>query len=175
MKKLLIVVFVAAYCSCNTNQKTTATDPDPHTDTLVGLPYAAQYSSNFTIGSQANVLTVLNGYKAWEAGDINPLKNSLGDSMTAVFDDGTTLSASKDSVASFLTTVRDSIASIRINPDGWVSLHSVDKNEDWVAVWLKENIVLKNGKKDSAYYEEDWKLDKNGRIVFVESQKRMLR
>jgi len=174
MKKLLIVVFVAVCFSCNTNQKTTTTDPEPLTDTLVGLPFAAQYSSNFTIGGQANVLTVLNGYKAWQTGDINAFKNTLGDSMTAVFDDGTTFSAGKDSVASFLTKIRNSISSIQLNPDGWVSLHSVDKNEDWVAVWLKENVVLKNGKKDSAYYEEDWKLDKNGKIVFVESQKRML-
>ena len=175
MKKLFIIVSVAAYFSCNTNQKTIATDPDPHIDTLVGLPYAAQYSSNFTIGSQASVLTVLKGYKAWETGDINAFKSTLGDSMTAVFDDGTTISGSRDSITSFLQKAREGISSIRINPDGWVSLHSVDKNEDWVAVWLRENVVLKSGKKDSAYYEEDWRLDKNGKIVFVESQRRMLK
>ncbi|HEY2728053.1 MAG TPA: hypothetical protein VGI61_12830 [Parafilimonas sp.] len=117
MKKLHYILFVASIFGCSNNPSSSVIQP---ADTLIGLPYNAQYSSDFTIGSQANVLTVLNGYKAWETGDINALKNTLGDSMTAVFDDGTLFSAGRDSAASFLQNARNAISSIQIIPtDGF--------------------------------------------------------
>ena len=141
----------------------------------VSFPYTAEYSSKFSIGKDSNSLMVLNNYKAWESGDMNALKNTLGDSINLYFPDGSKFSGTRDSAMTLASMYRDSLSKVEIKVDVWIPLHSEDKNEDWVCVWYKETDTHKNGKVDSAYYEDDNMLDKNGKIVFSASHKQVLK
>jgi hypothetical protein len=141
----------------------------------VALPYTAGYSSKFSIGKDSNVLMVLNNYKAWEDGDMNALKSTLADSVSLYLSDGFKFIGTRDSAMTLASAFRDSLSKVELNIEAWVPLHSEDKNEDWVSVWYKETDTYKNGKVDSAYYQDDNMLDKNGKIVFSASHKQMLK
>jgi hypothetical protein len=81
-----------------------------------------------------------------------------------VFSDGTRLSGTRDSVLNFVKKVRATIGSITSDLTAWMPLRSTDKNEDWVAVWFTEHRVSPAGKKDSSYYQETWRLNKDGKV-----------
>jgi hypothetical protein len=132
------------------------------------MPYVADYSSNFTPGKQADVLTVLNNYKGWETGDMKLLRSTLWDSLSINFPDGTRMSGTSDSLTKIAASYRDSISKVVFTFYAWTPLHSVDKNEDWVCVWYKEADYYKSGKVDSTIYEDD-NLMRNGKIAFTDS------
>jgi len=173
MKKLLFILVVSMiYAACN--GKTALTNANNATASSLAMPYAANYSSKFSIGSDSNSLAVLNNYKAWETGDMETFKNTIGDSVTLYFPDGSKFIGSRDSVMYYASKYRDSLSKVEIKMDGWIPLHSDDKNANWVSVWYTEIDTHKNGKVDSAYYQDDNKIDKNRKIVFSSSKKRVL-
>jgi hypothetical protein len=49
-----------------------------------------------------------------------------------------------------------------------LSLHSPDKNEDWVLTWSLNRWTSKDGKTDSSYSNDNWQL-KNGKIAYMTS------
>jgi hypothetical protein len=141
----------------------------------VSFPYSAAYSSRFSIGKDSSALAVLNNYKAWETGDMNAFMNTLGDSLSLYFSNGYKFRGTRDSVMYYASKFRDSLSKVEIKMDAWVPLHTEDRNEDWVSVWCTEIDTYKTGKVDSAYYQDDNMLDKNGKIVFSDLHKRVLK
>jgi len=173
MKKLIFILVVSIiYAACTGT--TTATNESAQSKAAVSFPFTPAYSSNFSIGNDSDALVVLNSYKAWESGDMEALKNTLADSFYLDFPDGGKFMGTRDSAAKVAAQFRDSLSKVELRVDGWVPLHSNDKNEDWVSVWYKEIGTYKNGKIDSAYFQED-NLVKNGKIVFVGSHKQVLK
>jgi hypothetical protein len=173
MKKFLFILLVSIlYVSCSSNQSSTATTTDsivaPAKEAPLTMPYKASYSSDISVGNQSNALTVLNSYKAWETGDMVAFANTLSDSVDVNFSDGSKFTGTKDSMMKMASKYRDSIASVKIDMDVWLPVHSNDKNEDAVLVWYKEIDTYKSGKIDSIYYN-DINGIKDGKIDFVES------
>jgi len=173
MKKLLFILVVSIIYSACTN-RTAGVNETAKTDS-VSFPYTPNYSSKFSIGNDSNSLAVLNSYKAWETGDMDALKNTVGDSISYYFPNGEKFKGTKDSMMYYASKFRDSLSKVEIKMDGWIPLHSEDKNEDWVSVWYTEIDTYKTGKVDSGYYQEDNMLDKNRKIVFVSSKKQVLK
>ena len=172
MKKLsaifLIPIFLIA-CSGGSTESTATSAKDSATAApSVPLPYTAVYSSNFVPGKPADVLTVLNNYKAWQDNDMATLRATSGDSVTMIFSSGFVLSTTGDSAIKEAKKFRDSLSKVDLTFYAWTSNHSVDKNEEWVNVWYKEIDTYKTGKIDSAYYEDDNRL-KDGKIVWTSS------
>lgn len=178
MKKLSVIFLIPIIliaCTSSTSDTTATAAKDSVTAVpILPLPYTATYSSNFVPGKQADVLTVLNNYKAWQDNDMAALKATIGDSITLIFSNGSVLSASSDSAIRIAKKVRDSIAKIDMAFYAWTSNHSVDKNEDWVNVWYKETDTYKSGKVDSTIYEDD-NLLKGGKIVWASSHEQKLK
>ncbi len=175
MKKLLFFLIVSIIYSACTNRTAGIHEIAKADSSSVSFPYTADYSSKFSIGSDSNALAVLNNYKAWETGDMETFKNTIGDSVTLYFPDGSKFIGSRDSVMYYASKYRDSLSKVEIKMDGWIPLHSDDKNENWVSVWYTEIDTHKNGKVDSAYYQDDNKIDKNRKIVFSSSKKQVLK
>jgi len=172
MKKLsaifLIPVFLIACTGSNTESTATAAKDSVTAAPSVPLPYTAVYSSNFVAGKPADVLTVLNNYKAWQDNDMPALRATIGDSITLIFSNGGGFSATGDSAIKEAKKYRDSLSKVDLTFYAWTSNHSVDKNEEWVNVWYKEVDTHKSGKVDSAFYEDDNRL-KDGKIVWASS------
>jgi len=174
MKNLFLFLFVTLlYAACTGT--TSTTDSGNTTGSAMALPYTAGYSSSFSIGSDSTVVNVLNNYKAWENGDMEAFKNTLADSVGASFSNGFKFQATRDSAMKLASLFRDSLSKVEIKMDAWLPLHAKDKNEDWVSVWYTEIDTYKTGKVDSGYYQDDNRIDKNGKIAFTDSQKRILK
>jgi hypothetical protein len=174
MKKLFFLFLLPlCYASC-TNNSTAPSTTAPVDTTVITMPYTATYSSNFAVGKQSDVLTVLNSYKSWENGDMNDLKATIGDSLLFIFPSGYTFNNTRDSFMTFASKFRDSLSKVQISMTAWTSNHSIDKNEDWVNVWYKETDTYKTGKVDSMYFEDANRL-KDGKIVFITSHQQKLK
>jgi len=173
MKKLLFIIIISMiYVACSSNPSPGTSSGDSAiaktAEPAITMPYNASYSSDISIGKQSNALTVLNSYKAWETGDMAAFANTLADSVSFNFSDGSKFAGTKDSLMKMASKYRDSIASIKIDMDVWIPVHSNDKNEDAVLVWYKEIDTYKGGKIDSSYYN-DINGIKEGKINFIES------
>ncbi|HEY4966751.1 MAG TPA: hypothetical protein VII28_10145 [Puia sp.] len=173
MRKFLYALFVPLiFLACKDSSTPPAAAPAAGNDSAVAavitMPYVAAYSSNFVPGKQADVLTVLNNYKAWETNDMKALRATTWDSITIDFPDGSRMSGTSDSLVKMAAKFRDSLSKVVLTFDAWVSNHSVDKNQDWVNVWYKEIDYRKSGKVDSMYYEDD-NLLRDGKIVYTSS------
>ncbi len=59
---------------------------------------------------------------------------------------------------------RGGMASAKSTIDAWVPLKSVDKNEDWVAIWGSEVDTWADGKVENRQIHEVWKINKDGKI-----------
>jgi len=173
MRKIFMLAMLATLAGCTSDKsdatKTESMNSDSAksenriTDTLT-YPYTPQYSNKFAIGDANNSLIVLQLYQDWDNNTIENSKNRFADSVIMVFSDGTRLSGTRDSVLNFVKKVRSTIGSITSDLTAWMPLRSTDKNEDWVAVWFTEHRVSPAGKKDSSFYQETWRLNKDGKV-----------
>ncbi|MEO8412008.1 MAG: hypothetical protein ABI472_00045 [Ginsengibacter sp.] len=174
MKK--IIFFSLALClyliACDSKKEdTTATT----TASTVSLPYTASYSTEFNNNvSDSDLLTVLNSYKAWENGDMKALRATLDDSSYVDGADGFKFRGLTDSLMTEWTKHRDSISSVKITMDVWLKSHAVKDGANFINVWYKEIDTYKNGKVDSANFEDDNGM-KNGKIIWYSSHRQTLK
>lgn len=175
MKKLIFTGFVLSCCvmACN-NKSESKMESSGGDSSSIALPYEASYATHFTNDvPDTSLLLVLNSYKAWENGDINAMRSTMGDSMYVHGSDGFKFEGHTDSLMNAWLKARDSLSSVVITMDVWLKNHSVKDSMDYINVWYKEIDTYKTGKVDSAYYEDDNGL-KNGKIIWYSSHKQKL-
>jgi Beta-lactamase class D len=169
----MIICFLAlsaVLVACNDKKEETKTASGSKVD----MPYKANYATEFTNDiSDSMLLLTLNSYKYWETGDMNALRSTMGDSVSVQGADGFRYNGLTDSLMPKWKAVRDSISSVAITIDVWLKNHSVKDSMDYINVWYKEIDTYKNGKVDSANYEDDNGL-KNGKIAWFSSHRQEL-
>ncbi len=171
MRKILILASLAALAACTSNKTDeakedsmkSASSDSSRRDTLA-YPYTPQYSSKFEIGDPNNSMNVLKLYKDWDNNTLENSKNTFADSVLMVFSDGTVLSGTRDSVFNVVRKMRAAMGSITSDLVAWTPLKSTDKNEDWVSIWNTEHRTAPNGKMDSSFYQETWRLTRDGKV-----------
>jgi hypothetical protein len=172
MKKIIFALFTlsVAFIACNSKDTKTSS-----TASSIKLPYEANYTTDFTNDvSDSDLLTVLNSYKYWEAGDLKGLRSTLGDSMYVNGNDGFEFKGLSDTLMKTWQTFRDSLSSVKISMDVWLKNHSVKDSADYVNVWYKEIDTYKIGKVDSANYEDVNRV-KNGKLYWFSQYKQKIK
>ncbi len=175
MKKYILLFVVTCFyvVACNPKSENKTTASATATSSVV-LPYTASYSTDFNNNvSDSELLTVLNSYKAWENGDMKALRATMNDSAYINSADGFQFKGLTDSLMNVWTKVRDSLSSVKITMDVWLKNHSVKDSSNYINVWYKEIDTYKNGKVDSANYEDDNGL-KDGKIIWFSQHKQKL-
>lgn len=132
------------------------------------MPYTASYSSNFSIGKSANAKMILQLYKDFEKADWS--KDSwFADTLFVILPDGNTLRGKEAALAEFRKE-REGLNSAEFTFDAIIPLKSVDRNENWVALWGS----LKGSPKDSGEsamllndFQSIWRINKDGKINFI--------
>lgn len=161
MKKTLFALFALAIISaCDNEKKDDKKDADKKETTTTGgnitYPYKADYS-DFKMGDPNHSKLVLDFLKMWEDNKLADMKNLLTDSVTAFFNDGNMFMGTKDSLIKTGQMFRDNFSAIKTRVDAFVSVHSNDKNEDYVLIWATDLLTDKAGKTDSlvnhAYFQ----------------------
>jgi hypothetical protein len=51
--------------------------------------------------------------------------------------------------------------------DAWVPLKSVDRNENWVALWGTETDTAPDGTMNKTDLQEIWRINKDGKVDFM--------
>lgn len=131
----------------------------------ISYPYTANYSSNFRIGDPENAKMIL---ELWKDYDDNTFGNHdyLADTAVMFFADGT-MARGKDSLLMGVKQYRGSLSNVTSTLDAWIPLRSVDRNENWVALWGTETHTTADGKVEKKDLQEIWRINKDGKVDFM--------
>lgn len=132
----------------------------------IDLPFKATYSSDWSIGDPKYIKIALDFYKALAADSIGEASDYAEDSIQFRAFDDRTLKVHRDEMIARAKAFRSKFKSLDEEFVAFVSLHSNDKNEDWVSLWISEKGVLANGKTESTKYQENWRF-RNGKVYYV--------
>ncbi|MER3498979.1 MAG: hypothetical protein C4308_10270, partial [Chitinophagaceae bacterium] len=103
-------------------------------------------------------------WKDFDNGNLSNHKDYFADSISLFIADAPPIMGSRDSILKSVQTWRDSYSSVVSSVDAIVPLKSLDSSSNWVAVWGKEVHTPKNGKTDSVYLHEVWRLNKDDKF-----------
>ncbi len=170
MKRLLIsgcTLLLVCLCSVTFGQqakmkegKTKMKDKSMSMDNP-GYPYVATYSSNFVIGDNANSKKILELWKDWDNNDFS--HDYMADTLKMFFPDGSMIQG-KDSCLAAAKRMRGAMQTATSTLHAWIPLKSVDRNEDWVALWGDETDTWADGKKETRSVQEIWRFNKDGKV-----------
>ena len=165
MRKIaLFLLVIVAFASCKSEEAKVDSMSAADSANKEAYPYIASYSSKFEIGDDKYSHTILKMWKAWDAGDLNSVKDMFADSVVMMLANGWVDSGTRDSVVAHAIAYRSTLDSVSSKVIAFVPLKSVDKDEQWVSIWGTEVFKDKKGKIDSVHMQESWRLDKNGKI-----------
>jgi len=172
MKPLLIVLFSLLVLSYPLNtlaqEKTKTKESKQKTKTgaeSASYPYTAEYSSHFEIGNPKYSRMILELWKDWDNNQLEMHQDYFSDTITFQSPTGE-VAKGKDKVMANGKQYRDMFTNVKSSLEVWIPLRAVDKNQDWVAVWGREEDTDKDGKVTTNMIQEVWGFNKDGKIVF---------
>ena len=133
--------------------------------TMSDLPYTANYSSSFTIGDANNSKMILELWKDWDDNMLDR-HDYFADTIVMITSSGEMLQG-KSAVSEAGKKFRGGMTSAKSTLDAWIPLKSVDRNENWVAIWGQEDDVYADGKKEKREIHEIWRINKDGKVDFM--------
>lgn len=169
MKRIFAFIFIVSiFVSCNTNSKenTANTGNNSNTKDTLTYPFKALYSSDLTVPSHPEYAQkVLTVWKMYENKQIDAMKPYYADTVTYDDANGNHFHGPSEGLLEIAKKEMEKLDSLRFDISMWESVHSNDKNEDWVNIWCKERSYPKIGKPDTAFMYEKWMI-KDGRVYY---------
>ncbi len=166
MKRIiLLAIIISIFISCNTNSPQSTASAANAKDTLT-YAYTALYSSDLTVPSHPEYAQkVLAVWKMYENKQIDSMKKYYADTVTYDDAQGNHYYGPSAGLLDVAKKEMEKMDSLRFDIDMWESVHSNDKNEDWVNIWCKERAYPKGGKADTSLMFEKWVI-KDGKISY---------
>ena len=182
MKKFFAIAFIAMLAACNGNESSKTDSTSPGKDSLaaatalqaINSPYPVGYSSSFVTDDPKNAETLLALWKAWDNGNLSAHKDLFADSVEMHFSNGFVVHATRDSIIAMGQGERDKIASAVSSVNAIMAVKATDRNEHWALIWGKEVDTDKKGKEDSAYIQETWRFNKDGKADLMFQYKQVM-
>lgn len=157
MRKLLFaaVIGIGAF-ACNQGEKTKVAG-------TMAMPQPVLYSSSFEIGDQKNSAMIIQGsWKDWQDNKLDSMKSWVADDIVAMHSDNSMIKGA-DSLMAIWKRHRANYSSSTDSIHSVLSVHSTDKNEDWVLVWATSYDTKLDGSKDTTDLMETWRINKQGK------------
>jgi len=162
MRKVFLIVAVAALAGCNSQTKTETKD-EAQVKAAASLPYVPSYSASFKMGNPDYSAMILKGsWKDWENNTMDNMKSWIADTIVAYHSDNTMVKGA-DSLLARWKRGRAKYSSVIDSIDAVIPVYSTDKDENWVLVWATEINTKADGTKDSAAVMETWRINKDGK------------
>ena len=176
-KTLTVAALLLFTMSCNNAAKDPSSDVGPvaTAEPAATAPheYAAKasYSSSFELGDpkQADIVIDL-----WQQFDANKLEDGLkyfADTVDLWTNDGWRYRGPKDSLMDIMKKLRGTYSTVKSDLVAIIPLKSIDKDENWVAIYGTEFKTIKN-KVDSTDIQENWRFNKDGKINMMHAYQR---
>lgn len=131
------------------------------------LPYTASYSSNFKMGDPRYASMILNLWKDYDDNQLDRHADWFADTVMMVLPNGMVVKG-KDAVMKGVRESRNSYTAAKSMIDAWIPLYSVDRNENWVAIWGSEDDTDASGKVTTTSLQEIWRINKDGKVDFMQ-------
>lgn len=131
----------------------------------ISYPYTAGYSSDFRIGDPKDAKMILDLWKDWDDNAFDR-HDYFADTVVMFLPDGSVIRG-KDSALAGAKRYRGSLTSSTSTLDAFIPLKSVDRNEDWVALWGSETDVMPDGHTEKRDIQEIWRINKDGKVDFM--------
>jgi hypothetical protein len=132
---------------------------------MTGFPYKPLYSTQFAPGNPAYSHLVMSLWKSFEDKDFNR-DDAFADSLAVQTPNGMMIHG-KDSVLQMYRKARESYTTFTLQPEAWMSMRSIDRNENWVLVWGVANISGADGAKKEIFTHQLWRINKDGKVDFI--------
>ncbi|MFB9844745.1 nuclear transport factor 2 family protein [Mucilaginibacter ginsenosidivorans] len=152
MKKLILIALLA-FLGIEVSHAQTA-------------PYKAAYSSNFKIADASYSNKVLTLWKDYENNTLDNHLEWFADTVSMTLADGRTVKGKAENLAG-VKAFRGSLKDMKVTIDAFVSLKSVDHNENVVCVWGEEQYTDANGKAVKVSIQEVWGFNRDGKIAMM--------
>ena len=161
-KTLLFILIMGTLIACNNDTKVASAETKSDKP-AVSMPMPITYSSSFEMGdAKYSAMIVQGSWKDWVDNNLDNLRSWVADTLVA-YQSNNIVARGPDSLAAQwkrerakYTSANDSIAAV-------MSVHSTDKNENWVLVWANAYGTKLDGTKDTAYIMETWRINKDGK------------
>jgi hypothetical protein len=171
MKKFLwMAACTILFAACK--EATTASEEKPKEEVakpMPQLPKEVLYKGEPSIGSNENMITVINWNKYLEEAKLDSAAALLADSVSVELEDGTVLKGPRDTIMAAVKQMVGMYDSVRVTCVAVLPLNvKTDKGiDEWVFSWTDERYTAKAGG-TSAHMNihEDYQL-KNGKIIRV--------
>jgi hypothetical protein len=132
----------------------------------VSYAYTPSYSTQFAIGNPAHAKVVLDLFKGYENNDFSN-ETQFADTVMTLLPDGTQLRGRENVIAAF-KKMRSGLSSSKFDFSAIVPLKSVDRNEDWVALWGSQDMTSTDGTQTNNWFQQIWRLNKDGKIDYIQ-------
>ena len=168
LKVMLLCTFILSVVLTGLSQAQEKTKDKSKTSKTVNtsMPYQATYSSQFVMGDPANSKLVLEMWKDYDDNAFERHENMFADTAMIFLADGQVVKG-RDNMTAGAKQYRSSFASVKSEVHAYMSLKSVDHNENWVAIWGTEQDTDKNGKTTAVELHEIWRLNKDGKVDMI--------
>ncbi len=167
MRKVFLIVVVAAIAGCNSQTKTETNKDEVQVKAATSLPYVPSYSASFEMGNPEYSAMILQGsWKDWENNTMDNMKSWIADTIVVLHSDNTMVKGA-DSLVARWKRGRAKYTSVIDTVEAVIPVHSTDKNENWVLVWAREINTKADGTKDTTAVMETWRINKDGKADFL--------
>jgi len=128
--------------------------------------YTAAYSSNFTMADPSYSDKVLTLWKDFENNTLDKHVDMISDTVTMMLSEGMVVKGKAENLAG-VKEFRNSIKNYKVTVDAWMSLKSLDRDENVVCVWGNENFTDKDGKQVTRRLHEVWGFNSAGKVSLM--------
>jgi hypothetical protein len=128
--------------------------------------YTAGYSSSFTMADPSYSDKILTLWKDYENNTLDKHADMISDTVTMLLADGTMVKGKAQNLTG-VKEFRGSIKNLKITIDAWMSVKSLDRNENVVCVWGNESFTDKDGKEVSRRLQEVWGFNSAGKVSLM--------
>jgi uncharacterized protein YwqG len=128
--------------------------------------YTAAYSSNFTMADPSYSDKVLTLWKDFENNTLDKHVDMISDTVTMMLSEGMVVKGKAANLAG-VKEFRNSIKNYKVTVEAWMSLKSLDRDENVVCVWGNENFTDKDGKQVTRRLHEVWGFNSAGKVSLM--------
>jgi hypothetical protein len=128
--------------------------------------YKAAYSSSFTMADPSYSDKVLTLWKDFEDNTLDKHVDMISDTVTMMLAEGMIVKGRAENLAG-VKEYRGSIKNYKVTVDAWMSLKSLDRDENVVCIWGNESFTDKDGKQITRRLHEVWGFNNAGKVSLM--------
>jgi hypothetical protein len=162
-KTFLFIMIAGAFAACNNDTKVSGAAETKSDKPAVAMPMPVTYSSSFEMGDpKYGAMIVQGSWKDWVDNTMDNMKSWVADTLVAYQSDNV-VARGADSLTAQWKRQRAKYSSTSDSINAVMSVHSTDKNENWVLVWATAYDTKLDGTKDTTAVMETWRINKDGK------------